>query len=477
MARQAENYADFLEHTDYEVGRVVDALEEMGELENTLVIYIIGDNGSSAEGTLTGTTNEVMTLNGFQPTFEQMLHRIDELGLPGTSPHYAVGWAWAGDTPFQWTKQIASHFGGTRNGMIISWPKRIKDTSQIRSQFHHSIDILPTILEVVGITQPAMANGVPQKPIEGVSLAYTFSRENAGKPSKHYTQYFEMFGNRALYHDGWVAGCLHGKAPWITAGSASFDSDTWELYNIDEDFSQANDLAAKEPKKLRDLQDRFMAEAAKFDVLPLDDRFAERADPALKPSHLRGRTKFVYPGGTVRVPERSSPYTKNVHHTIAAEVVIPERGAEGVLACCGGLGGGWTLFMKDGKLHWEHNYYNEVRYRVSSTTKIPAGRQVVSAEVKVDKQGKFETGGTVTLRVGRKAVGGGRFAKQIGGFYTANESFDVGCDTCSPVSDRYQTPFAFTGEIVKVMVDISEATFEQLAAQREAHARFARATQ
>jgi arylsulfatase len=286
-----------------------------------------------------------------------------------------------------------------------------------------------------------------------------------------------MFGNRALYHDGWVAGCLHGRAPWVTAGSASFDEDKWELYNIESDFSQANDLAAQEPKKLRELQDLFMAEAAKFNVLPLDDRFAERADPALKPSHLRGRTRFVYPPGAIRIPERSSPYTKNLHHTIAAEVDIPEGGAQGVLACCGGLGGGFTLFLQDGKLHWEHNYYNEARYRVSSTKTIPAGHHVLSAEVTVDAPGKFQTGGAVTLRLGKESIGEGRFDKQIGGFFTANESFDIGCDTCSPVSDRYETPFAFTGTLERVIVDVSEATFEQLAAQHEALAKMAMATQ
>jgi arylsulfatase len=286
-----------------------------------------------------------------------------------------------------------------------------------------------------------------------------------------------MFCNRALYHNGWVAGCLHGRAPWITAGSVSLDDDTWELYNIEEDFSQANDLAAREPKKLRELQDLFMAEAAKYNVLPLDDRFAERADPALRPSHLRGKTHFVYPAGAVRIPERSSPYTKNLHHTLAAEVDIPKSGAEGVLVCCGGHTGGFTLFLKDGRLHWEHNYYNETRYRVSSTAPIPAGRHVLSAEVKVDKEGKFETGGSVTLRLDKAPIGEGRFDKQIGGFFTANESFDIGCDTVSPVSDRYETPFAFTGTIHRVLVDTSEATFEDLAAHHEQLARYAMATQ
>ena len=272
MIRQAENYADFLEHTDYEVGRVVSAIEEMGELANTLVIYIIGDNGASAEGSLCGTLNEMMVLNGVEPQVEQIIGRIDEIGLPGTTPHYAVGWAWAGDTPFQWTKQVASHFGGTRNGTIISWPAKIKDTGKVRSQFHHAIDIAPTILEVVGIAEPAIVNGVPQRPIDGVSMAYTFSAKDAGAPTRHYTQYFEMFGNRALYHDGWIACARHGRLPWRNTGSVDFAKDKWELYHIEDDFSEGRDLAAQFPEKLRELQDLFFAEAAKNNVLPLDDR-------------------------------------------------------------------------------------------------------------------------------------------------------------------------------------------------------------
>jgi len=447
----------------------------MGLRDDTLIIYVVGDNGPSAEGTLTGTLNVMRTMLGLPDDVSSMLKHIDEIGGAQFENHYPVGWCWAGSSPFHWMKQVASHFGGTRNGLVMSWPKRITDRGGLRSQFHHCIDIAPTILEAAGIPEPREVNGVPQKPIEGVSMAYTF--DDAKAPSQRVTQYFEMFGNRALYHDGWVAGCQHGRLPWVTAGSASFDDDKWELYSINEDFSQANDLAAKKPRKLRELQDRFMAEAAKYDVLPLDDRFAERADPSLKPSHLRGKTKFVYSSGTVRVPERSSPYTKNLHHTIAAEVEIPQGGAEGVLVCCGGIGGGFSVFMKDGKLYWEHNYYNETRYRVSSTVPIPPGRQLLSAEVKVDKQGKFETGGTVTLRLGKKAIGEGRFEKQIGGFFTANESFDVGCDTVSPVSDLYETPFAFTGEIIRLVVDVSEATFEQLAEQHEIRARIAMATQ
>lgn len=287
FARQAENFADFLEHTDHEVGRVVAAIEALGALDDTLVIYILGDNGSSGEGSLVGTPNEVMSLNGRQPTIEESIGFIDRWGLPGTSPHYAVGWAWAGDTPFQWTKQVASHFGGTRNSMIVSWPARIAGTGKVRDQFHHVIDVAPTLLEVVGIAQPAVVNGYVQRPIEGTSFAYTFAAENADAPSTRTQQYFEMLGNRAMYADGWIASCRHGRLPWETSGSAGFDEDRWELYHLDSDYSQAVDLAAQEPERLRRLQDLFMADAARYNVLPLDDRFAERLDVTLRPSYSR----------------------------------------------------------------------------------------------------------------------------------------------------------------------------------------------
>jgi arylsulfatase A-like enzyme len=474
-ARMQEVFAGYLEHVDAQAGKIVEAIERMGLRDDTLIIYIVGDNGPSAEGSLTGTLNNMKTQLGLLDDVPTMLRHIDEIGGPRFENHYPVGWCWAGSSPFQWMKQVASHFGGTRNGLVMSWPKGITDRGGLRSQFHHCIDIVPTILEVAGVPEPRQVNGVPQRPIEGVSMAYSFTDKAA--PSQRVTQYFEMLGNRALYHEGWVAGCLHGRLPWETAGGASFDNDSWELYNIEEDFSQANDLVAKEPKKLRDLQDRFMAEAAKYNVLPLDDRFAQRADPTLRPSHIRGKTHFVYPAGTTRVGERSSPNTKNVHHSLAAEVEIPRNGAEGVLVCCGGISGGFSLFVKDNKLHWEHNYYNEIHYRVSSTETISSGSHVLSAEIKVDKEGDFGTGGSVTLRLGKKAIGEGRFEKQVAGFFTANESFDVGCDTCSPVSDLYESPFTFTGKILRVMVDITEATFKDLAAQHEAHARFAMATQ
>ena len=474
-ARMQEVFAGFLEHADAQVGKIVEAIEGMGLRDDTLIIYMVGDNGPSGEGSLTGTLNNMKTQLGLLDDVPYMLEHLDEIGGPLHETHYPVGWCWAGSSPFQWMKQVASHFGGTRNGLVMSWPKGIADRGGMRSQFHHCIDIAPTILDVAGIPEPRIVNGVPQKPIEGISMAYTFADKNA--PGRRVTQYFEMLGNRALYHDGWVAGCLHGRLPWLTSGGASFDDDTWELYNIEKDFSQADDLAAKEPAKLRELQDRFMAEAAKYNVLPLDDRFAQRADPKLHPSHIRGKTSFVYAAGTIRLGERSSPNTKNVHHTLAAEVEIPKRGAEGVLVCCGGISGGFSLFLKDGKLHWEHNYYNEVHYRASSTQPIPPGHHVLSAEVKVDKEGQFGTGGNVTLRLGKKKIGQGRFDKQVAGYFTVNETFDVGCDTVSPVSDLYASPFPFTGKIIKVMVDVSEATFEELAEQHEARARLAMATQ
>jgi len=464
--RMQEVFAGFLEHADAQVGQVVDALEMMKLRDNTLIIYIVGDNGPSAEGSLTGTLNNVKSQQGYPDDVETMIKHIDEIGGPKFENHYPVGWCWAGSSPFQWMKQVASHFGGTRNPVVMSWPKGIKDKGGLRSQFHHAIDIVPTILEIAGIAEPREVNGVPQKPIEGVSMAYTF--KDAEAESRRHAQYFEMFGNRAIYHDGWVAGCRHGKPPWQTAGSVPFDKDSWELYNIEEDFSQANDLAATELKKLKDLQDLFIAEAAKYDVLPLDDRFAERVDVNLKPSYIRGKSRLTYLPGTTRIPEPSSPNTKNVNHTLAVEVEIPQGGAEGVLLCCGGMASGYTLFMKDGKLHWEHNWFGEARYRVSSTDPIPAGHRVLSAQIKVDKEGEPGVGGTVTLRMGEKVIGKGRFEKQVPYRFTANESFDVGCDTVSPVSDQYESPFNFTGKIKRVMVDTSEKAFEELAEEAKA---------
>ena len=463
-ARMQEVFAGFLEHVDAQIGRVVEALEQMNLRDDTLIIYVVGDNGPSAEGSLTGTVNNMKSQHGYPDSVEQMLEMIDEIGTGEHENHYPVPWCWAGSSPFQWCKQVASHFGGTRNPVVMSWPARIKDTGSLRDQFHHAIDIVPTILAAAGIDEPVSINGVPQKPIEGVSMTYTW--DDAGANSARTTQYFEMLGNRAIYHDGWVAGARHGKLPWQTAGSnPDFQSDVWELYNIEEDFSQAIDLAGKEPQKLRQLQDMFWAEAAKYNVLPLDDRFMERADVSLKPSYLRGKTQFLYLPGTTRIPEPSSPPTKNVNHTLIAEVEVPEGGGEGVLVCCGGEAGGYSFFMKEGKLYWEHNWFDNERYRVASDDVIPAGRQVLSVHVECDKEGEFATGGTASLRIGEQVVGKGRFEKQVGARFTVGESFDIGCDLITPVSELYKSPATFNGKIERVLVDVSDISVDDLAHQ------------
>jgi arylsulfatase A-like enzyme len=465
LARQMENFADFHEHTDYETGRLVEALEQLGQLDNTLFIYILGDNGSSAEGGLTGTMNETASMQGHAPPLDMMRDRIEELGLPGTSPHYAVGWAWAGDAPFKWVKQVASHFGGTRNGMVVTWPAWIADTGAKRFQFHHVIDIVPTILEVLDIDEPTMIDGVAQKPIEGVSMAYTFDREHADAPSTHTTQYFEMLGNRAIYRDGWMACCRHGRLPWQTAGSASFDEDRWELYNIGEDYSQADDLAERYPQLLRELQDLFLVEAARYDVLPLDDRFVERTDVTLRPGFFTGRTAMsLYPGMT-RLPEGSAPRTSNVDHVISVTAEIPENGAEGVLVCMGGDWAGWSLFVDGDRLRYHYNWYDLERYDVIADRPFPRGTVEIELEFVCDDPCTRGAGAMVRLFCNGDLVGEGRIAHQVRGRF--GECLDVGEDTLSPVWGGYRDrlPFRFTGRIERVdlrLGDAPELTAEEL---------------
>jgi len=302
---------------------------------------------------------------------------MERWGLPGTSPHYAVGLAWAGDTPFQWTKQVASHFGGTRNSMIISWPAVIKDVGQVRSQFHHCIDVMPTLMEVVGIAEPTEVNGYIQRAIEGVSFAYTFDGKNANAPSRRIQQYFEMLGNRAMYRDGWIACCRHGRLPWETSGTTGFENDRWELYNIAEDFSQAVDLAEKEPAKLRELQDLFMGEAAKYNVLPLDDSFSERADITLRPSYFAGRETVTFYPGMTRLPEGSGPKLVGVPFTLTAPVEIPKGGAEGVIFALGGDAAGWSLFLWDGKPRFHYNFFNIQRYDFTGPNALSPGKHTL----------------------------------------------------------------------------------------------------
>jgi hypothetical protein len=416
------------------------------------MIFIMGDNGASAEGTLQGTTNEVATAaNGVTEGLPYLLSMIDQLGGPLTYNHYPVGWAHAMDAPMQWTKQVASHFGGSRNGMAISWPARIKDRGGIRSQFSHVIDIVPTIYEAAGITPPVVMDGAQQKPIEGVSLVYTF--DDAKAPTRHGTQYFELVGNRAIYKDGWMASTTPLRLPWVTIGyEPSPDDFKWELYNIDEDFSQANNLAEKYPAKLKELQDALDIEAKKYNVYPLDSSFASRADPAIRPNLTRGRNEFTYYPGMVRIPEGSAPNFKNQSWAIAAEVTIPKEGASGVLATIGGRFGGWALLMQDSKPQFVYAISNQLdhKFRIASAQPVPPGNHVVRFSFNYDGGG-IGKGATGTLFVDGNPVAEGRLPKTVAVRFSLDETFDVGEDAGTPVVEDYadKMPYRFTGTLKK----------------------------
>jgi arylsulfatase A-like enzyme len=454
-AHMMEVYAGALSYADNQIGRVLDAVEQSGQLDNTLVIFLMGDNGASAEGTLQGTTNEVGTAaNGVQESVPYLLSMMDELGGPKTYNHYPVGWAHAMDAPMQWTKQVASHFGGTRNGMVVSWPARIKDKGGIRSQFCHVIDIVPTIYEATGITPPNEMDGVKQKPLEGESFVYTF--DNPKAPTRHTTQYFELVGNRAIYKDGWMASTTPLRLPWVTFGQEPNPDDfKWELYNINEDFSQANDLAAKNPDKLKELQAAFDVEAKKYNVYPLDSSFASRADPAIRPSLTRGRSEFTYYPGMVRIPEGSAPDFKNKSWTIAAEVTIPESGANGVLATIGGRYGGWALLMRDNKPQFAYAYSNQPdhKYVITSDQPISAGNHLIRVKFDYDGGG-IGKGATGTVLVDEKQVAQGKIPRTVGVRFSLDETFDVGADMGTPVLEDYaeQMPFPFTVTLKKFVV-------------------------
>jgi arylsulfatase len=374
---------------------------------------------------------------------------MDELGGPTTFNHYPIGWAHAMDTPFQWTKQIASHFGGTRNGMVISWPARIKDNGGIRPQFHHVIDIAPTILEAVGVESPSVLNGVPQKPIEGVSMVYTF--DSATAPSTHRTQYFEMFANRAIYNDGWVAATTPPLPPWASGKTIPIDDYKWELYDITKDFSEANNMAAKEPKKLRDLQELFWIEAAKYNVLPLDNSKLERMNVDNRPSLTRGRTEFTLYPGMVRIPEGSAPSILNKSFRVTADVTIPANGADGVVVTQGGRFNGWGLYLLDGKPVFHYNLVGVQRYNVAGPAKLSPGKHTVVLDFKYDGGG-LGKGGVATLSVDGKKAADGKLDRTIPFRISADETLDIGEDTGTPVSEDYHVPFKFTGTIGKVVI-------------------------
>ncbi len=449
--RQMETFAGFAEQTDHEVGRLVAQLEALGELDNTLFFYIVGDNGASAEGGPEGAYNEMMALNGIPSTFDQLAPHLDEWGRPTTFPHYAIGWAWATNTPFQWTKQVASHFGGTRNGMVLSWPAHINAKGEIRSQFHHVIDVAPTALEAAGIPEPTTVNGVEQRKMDGVSMLY--STDDAKAADRRKTQYFEMFGNRAIYHEGWVAATRH-SIPWVLAENPPLADDVWELYDVDADFSQANDLAATNPEKLKELQALFMQEAERNHVLPIDDRRSERFNPAIagRPDLLGGRTTMTVFDGLTGIMENAFINVKGVPHTITAEIVVPDAKTEGVIIAQAGYFGGWALYMKGGRVVHDDNFFGLSHTKVASKEPLAPGAHTIVYEF-VPDEAKPGTGGKSTLSVDGRLVAEGRIPKTQPFAFSADEGVDVGSDNETMVSDDYKPGATdFKGDIVKVTV-------------------------
>jgi len=452
FARQMEVFAGFGEYADTEIGRLIKAVEQTGQLDNTLVFYIVGDNGASAEGGMNGLFNEMTYFNGQHETVQDILKHYDELGGPTTYPHYAAGWAVAGDTPFEWTKQVASSYGGTRNGLVVHWPKGFKAQSELRSQWYHVIDIAPTILEAAGLPEPKIVNGTPQIPIEGVSMLSTFADANV--PSRHTTQYFEIFGNRSIYHDGWLAGTVH-RAAWEFKPRTTLDKDTWELYDTRTDFSLANDLATKFPEKLAEMQDLFLSEAVKYSVLPLDDRTLERFNAAMvgRPDLMAGRTSLTVYQGMVGMSENVFINVKNRSYTITAEVVIPENGANGVILAQAGRFGGWSLYLKDGKPAYTYNWLGLQRYTIAPDQALPAGKATIRFEFAYDGGGGGK-GGTGTLFVNDKNVATGKIENTQCCAFSADEGADVGADEGTPVTEDYAVPAKFTGQIDSVTIEL-----------------------
>jgi arylsulfatase A-like enzyme len=447
--RQMEVFAGFAEHTDAQVGRLIDALEARGELDNTLIMYIVGDNGSSAEGGMIGMFNENTYFNGVQETLDMQLSRIDELGTERTYNHFAAGWAVAGNAPFTWTKQVASNFGGTRNGMVIHWPAGITAKGEVRSQFHHVVDVAPTVYAAVGVPAPRMVNGIEQRPIEGVPMNYAFN--DADAPDTRKTQYFEMIGNRGIYHDGWFAGTIH-KAPWEGQPRRPLAEDVWELYNVNEDFSQANDLAAKEPAKLEELKAKFMEVAVEHHVLPIDDRSIERFDPVIagRPDLMNGRTKLVLYPGAKGIPENAFINVKNTSLRFTAEVEVPAK-ASGVLLAQGGDFGGWSFYMLDGDLYYTYNWVGLESYTVKSSTKVAPGKHTLTLDFAYD--GGRGAGGTATLSADGTKIGEGRIEKTNSNTFGIDESADVGTDENTPVTLAYEHREVFNGRIGSITVE------------------------
>lgn len=455
FARQMEIYAGFGEYTDSEIGRLIQAVEQTGQMDNTLIFYIAGDNGTSAEGGMVGLFNEMTYFNGVHETVEDIMKHFDELGGPLSYPHMAAGWAVAGDTPFTWTKQVPSNFGGTRNGMVIHWPKGIKAKGQVRTQFHHVIDVAPTVLDAAGLPEPRMVNGTRQSPIEGISMMYTFDNPKAN--GRRTVQYFEILGNRGIYADGWFAGTIH-RAPWEFDPRGPLADDKWELYDTRSDFSLANDLAAKNPAKLKELQQLFLKEAVKYHVLPLDDRTLERMNAATagRPDLMAGRTSLTLYEGMTGMSENVFINTKNRSHTITAEVEIPEGGADGVILAQAGRFGGWSLYMKDRKPVYTYNFLGLQRYTIAATQPPVAGKASIQYEFASDGPG-IGKGGTGAIFVNGEKAAEGRIERTQCCVFSPDEGADVGTDDGTPVTEDYKEGNnKFTGKINSVTIELKE---------------------
>ncbi len=462
-SREAEVFAAYAAYTDHEIGRVIQEVQDEGKLDNTLIIYISGDNGTSAEGTLEGTFNQMTAYNGLLtlPLPLQLLHYSD-WGSDKTYPHMSVAWSWAFDTPFKWTKQVASHFGGTRQGMAISWPGHITDVGGIRSQFHHVIDIVPTILEATGIKAPDEVDGIKQKPIEGVSMVYTFDKANANAPSRHVTQYFEMVGNRAIYHDGWIASTTPPAAPWLLATGKLTDVNdyNWELYHLTEDYSQNNDLAQKNPDKLKEMQALFLTEAAKYQVLPLDNTgFSRLLTP--RPSAVAGKTVFTYTGPNENIPVGNAPSILDRDYTITADITVPQGGAEGMIVTLGGRFGGYGLYLLKGKPVFDYNLLDLKHYRWEGgplghgllADALKPGKHTIVFDFKYDGPGPGK-GGEGVFKVDGNEIARKKMDHTIPLLMSIDETFDVGSDTRTAVNDDYKLPFRFTGTIDKLTFNL-----------------------
>jgi arylsulfatase len=454
FSHQAEVFAAYAEYTDHEIGRMLRAFEAVGEADNTLVFYIAGDNGTSGEGGQNGMFNEYTYFNGVPEKVEDMLKLMDKWGGPETYPHMAAGWAVALDAPFGWMKQVPSDFGGTRNGMVVHWPKGIKAKNEIRTQFGHVIDIAPTILQAAGLPEPKSVNGTPQIPMEGTSLVYSF--DNAKAKERHTTQYFEIVGNRAIYHDGWFARTIH-KAPWESKPQRTLENDVWELFDTRTDFSLANDIAAKNPKKLAELQARFMKEAARYHVLPIDDRFFERLDAAAvgRPDLMQGRTSLTLAEGMTGMMEAAFINVKNRSKVITAEVEVPAGGANGTVIAQGGRFGGWSLYVKDGVPAYDYNFLGLQHFSIASTKKLAPGKSTVVFQFDYDGGGPGK-GGKGTLLVNGEKVAEGRIEHTEAGIFSADETADVGIDLGTPVVEAIgaDAKSRFTGRIPKLTVHV-----------------------